>query len=196
MNPQNLLCYEMNGAPLDAAHGFPLRLIAPGWYGVANVKWLRRIEVIGTRFQGRFIAREYVTRREEQRDGQTVSLFTLVGRDLLKSAPAKVIRRGNQYRIMGAAWGAPIGRVEVQIDGGPWRPATIEKGTESEFAWKLWSVEWGQPAAGEHTVTSRAVDIHGTMQPAMDDPVIATKQTFWESNGQITRRVRTVTGAK
>ena len=125
-----------------------------------------------------------------------MSVFTWVGRDLIKSAPAKVIRRGNAYRIMGAAWGAPIGRVEVQIDGGPWRPAKIEEGTESEFAWKLWSVEWGQPAAGEHTVTSRAFDVHGTMQPAMTDPVIATKQTFWESNGQITRRVRTETGAK
>src|SRR5918998_1990502 len=92
MNPQNLLCYEMNGAPLEAAHGFPVRLIAPGWYGVANVKWLRRIEAMGTRFQGRFMAREYVTRREEQRDGRTVSVFTWVSRDLLKSAPAKVVR--------------------------------------------------------------------------------------------------------
>jgi DMSO/TMAO reductase YedYZ molybdopterin-dependent catalytic subunit len=91
----------MNGAPLDAAHGFPLRLIAPGWYGVANVKWLQRIEVLDTRY----MAREYVTRRDMQHKGQTVSRYTSVGRDLLKSAPAKVTRVGNAHRIVGAAWG-------------------------------------------------------------------------------------------
>jgi DMSO/TMAO reductase YedYZ molybdopterin-dependent catalytic subunit len=190
MDPLNLLVYEMNGAPLDRGHGFPVRLIAPGWFGVANVKWLRRIEVLNTRFQGRFMAREYVTRREEERDGQTVAQFTLVGRDLLKSAPARVTRVGTDYRIVGAAWGAPIGRVEVQIDGGPWLPATIDEEGKTQFAWKIWSLPWGQPSPGAHMITSRATDIYGTVQPAMDDPVIANKKTFWESNGQITRRVQ------
>ena len=58
-----------------------------------------------------------------------------------------------------------------------------------EFAWTLWSMPWGAPTAGEHTVTSRAIDAQGRIQPAMDDPVIANKQTYWESNGQITRHV-------
>jgi DMSO/TMAO reductase YedYZ molybdopterin-dependent catalytic subunit len=173
-----------------------LRLIAPGWYGVANVKWLTRIEVLDTRFQGRFMAREYVTRRDEQRDGQTVSRYTSVGRDLLKSAPAKVTHTGNDHRIVGAAWGAPIGRVEVQIDGGPWLPASLEEGAGTEFTWTIWYLDWGQPAAGEHLITSRAIDTQGNIQPAMDDPVIATKQTYWESNGQITRRVLTWLGTK
>ena len=64
LNPDNLLCYEMNGAPLPPEHGFPVRLIAPGWYGVANVKWLTRIEVMDHRYTGRFMARDYVTIRE------------------------------------------------------------------------------------------------------------------------------------
>ncbi len=64
MNPANLLCYEMNGSSLPAANGFPLRLVAPAWFGVANVKWLRRIEVRDTRFLGRFMGRDYVTIRE------------------------------------------------------------------------------------------------------------------------------------
>lgn len=196
LDPRLLLCYEMNGAPLDAGHGAPLRLLAPGWYGVANVKWLRRIEILDTRYQGRFMARDYVTRREEQRDGQTVSRYTSVGRVRLKSAPAKVTRRGNDHRIVGAAWGAPIGRVEVQIDGGPWQEALLEEGVGAEFAWTIWSLDWGTPEPGEHTISSRAFDIYGTMQPAMDDPVIATKKTYWESNGQITRRVQTWLGAK
>jgi DMSO/TMAO reductase YedYZ molybdopterin-dependent catalytic subunit len=189
MNPNYLLAYEMNGAPLDQGHGAPLRLIVPGWYGVANVKWLDRIEVIDTRFAGHFMARDYVTIREEQRDGQPVYTETLVGKALLKSAPARVSRSDGGYKISGAAWGAPIGSVEVQVDGGQWMPATITEGAGAEFAWKFWSLPWPNAAPGEHTVTSRATDTAGNVQPAMTDAMIANKKTYWESNGQITRRV-------
>jgi DMSO/TMAO reductase YedYZ molybdopterin-dependent catalytic subunit len=190
MSPYNLLCYEMNGVPLPQAHGFPVRLIAPGWYGIANVKWLQRVEVIGTRYMGRFMARDYVTIREEQRQGETVWTETSVGRGLLKSVPAKVVRHNGQYQVVGAAWGGPIQRVEVQIDAGPWMPATIDRSREAEFAWKIWSIDWEKPAAGEHTITSRAIDTAGNVQPAMGDPRIAKKHTYWESNGQVTRRIR------
>ena len=189
LNPNLLLCYEMNGAPLDAGHGAPLRLLAPGTYGVANVKWLDRVEVIDTRFAGHFMARDYVTIREEQRDGQSVWTESLVAKSLLKSAPARVSRVGTGYKIVGAAWGAPIAKVEVQVDGGDWLPAAITEGAGSEHAWKFWSLAWPNAAPGEHTVTSRATDTAGNVQPAMTDPVIANKKTYWESNGQITRRV-------
>jgi DMSO/TMAO reductase YedYZ molybdopterin-dependent catalytic subunit len=190
MNPHNLLCYEMNGVPLPQAHGFPVRLIIPGWYGIANVKWLQRIDIMDTRYMGRFMARDYVTIREEQRHGETVWTETSVGRALLKSVPAKVIRQNGHYHIVGAAWGAPIQRVEVQIDGGPWTPATIDRDQEAEFAWKIWSLDWEKPTPGEHTITSRAIDTAGHIQPAMDDPRIAKKRTYWESNGQVSRRIR------
>ena len=190
MDPNVLLCYEMNGAPLDEGHGAPLRLLTPGWYGVANVKWLDRIEVIDTRFAGHFMARDYVTIREEQRDGQPVFTETLVGKLLLKSAPARVSRSDGGYKIAGAAWGGPIASVEVQVDGGPWMPATITEGAGAEFAWKFWSVAWPDAAPGEHAITSRATDTAGNVQPAMTDPRIANKKTYWESNGQITRRVQ------
>src|SRR6266542_1614592 len=190
LDPNILLCYEMNGAPLHPAHGFPVRLIAPGWYGVANVKWLTRIELLNTRYEGRFMGRDYVTQRTVQQDGQTSTRFTSVGRARLKSAPARVVR-GAQYRIEGVAWGAPIGRVEVRIDGGSWLPASIvDEDQGGGFVWRRWSLDWGQPTSGEHTVTSRAFDTSGRVQPAPDDPVIANKLTYWESNGQITRRVR------
>jgi DMSO/TMAO reductase YedYZ molybdopterin-dependent catalytic subunit len=190
MNPHNLLCYEMNGVPLPQAHGFPARLVAPGWYGIANVKWLQRIEVVDTRYMGRFMARDYVTIREEQRHGETVWMETSVGRALLKSVPAKVTRHNGQYHIVGAAWGGPIQRVEVQIDEGPWMPATIDRTQDAEFAWKIWSIDWEKPSTGEHTITARAIDTAGNMQPAMDDPRIAKKRTYWESNGQVSRRIR------
>jgi DMSO/TMAO reductase YedYZ molybdopterin-dependent catalytic subunit len=96
LSRDNILCYQMNGETLPPEHGFPVRLIAPGWYGVANVKWLTRIEVVDHRYAGNFMARDYVTIREEQRDNQTVWTFSGVGHDRLKSAAAKVTRIGNR----------------------------------------------------------------------------------------------------
>jgi DMSO/TMAO reductase YedYZ molybdopterin-dependent catalytic subunit len=194
LSPDNLLCYEMNGVPLPREHGSPVRLIAPGWYGVANVKWLTRIEVQVGRYAGRFMARDYVTIREEQHDGQTVWTFTTVNHDRLKSAPAKVTRRRGRYAVMGAAWGAPIARVEVRIDAGPWRPAKLERHWSRTmrshgYAWTFWTFDWGSPPPGEHRVTSRAIDVEGNVQPAPGEGHLAGKVTYWESNGQITRRV-------
>jgi len=189
MNPDNILCYEMNGEPLPAEHGAPMRLIAPGWFGVANVKWLRRIEVRHTRFLNRFMGRDYVTVREEQRDGETVVVESSVGRGLLKSAPARVTLNNGHYRIVGMAWGpTPIAAVEVRVDSGPWMKATFAEPNKSPYAWRFWQLDWSA-TPGEHTITSRAIDAAGNVQPAMDDPIIANKKTYWESNGQITRHV-------
>jgi DMSO/TMAO reductase YedYZ molybdopterin-dependent catalytic subunit len=189
MSPDNILCYEMNGEPLPAANGFPLRLIAPGWYGIANAKWLKRIELRDRRFTSLLMGRDYVTIREEDHNGEPVWAETSVGRARLKSAPARVTQVGADYRIVGAAWGAPIDRVEVKIDDGPWSPATVDDTETAEYAWKIWSLDWPSPQPGEHTVTSRAIDTAGVVQPAMDDPIIAKKHTYWESNGQVTRRI-------
>jgi DMSO/TMAO reductase YedYZ molybdopterin-dependent catalytic subunit len=189
MQPQNLLCYEMNGEPLPARNGAPLRLIAPGWYGIANVKWLQRIEIWQTRLANRFMARDYVTLRQEGTEAEPLWTESLVGRARLKSAPARVVRSGDEYRIEGAAWGAPIGRVDIKIDEGLWQRVKLTPNSEDEYAWTFWAFDWANPTAGEHTITTRAVDANGEIQPAPDDPLIANKLTYWESNGQITRRV-------
>jgi DMSO/TMAO reductase YedYZ molybdopterin-dependent catalytic subunit len=188
MNPANLLCYEMNGSPLPAANGYPVRLIVPGWYGVANVKWLTRIEVRDKRYLGRFMGRDYVTIREEQHDGQTIMAETTVGRMLLKSAPARVVQRDGRYRIDGMAWGPGVAAVEVKIDNGPWGKASLDA-SKSDNTWRFWHLDTPL-SPGQHTVTSRAIDAAGKVQPAMDDPIIANKKTYWESNGQITRHVQ------
>jgi DMSO/TMAO reductase YedYZ molybdopterin-dependent catalytic subunit len=189
MSPYNLLCYEMNGAALPTRHGFPVRLIAPGWYGIANIKWLQRIEVRSSRLMNRWMARDYVTLRQEEVDGEPVWTESSVGRALLKSAPARVVRSGDSYRIEGAAWGAPIEQVEVQIDDGPWQAAQLDSEPVRRFAWRFWTLGWADAEPGEHTITSRAIDTQGNIQPAKDDLRIATKVTYWESNGQITRQV-------
>ena len=98
LEPNNLLCYEMNGEPLPPKNGFPVRLIAPGWYGVANVKWLTRIEVMDHRFAGRFMARDYVNVREEQRDGQTVWTWRPSG-DRLRPALTERLFRDDPYLL-------------------------------------------------------------------------------------------------
>ncbi len=194
LHRDNLLCYEMNGGPLPEKNGFPVRLIAPGWYGVANVKWLTRIEVMDHRFAGRFMAREYVNVREQQRGGETVWSFATVSHDRLKSAPAKVTRIGSRHFVVGVAWGAPVAKVEVRIDNGPWLRARLaghpprKKGSRG-YAWRFWTFDWGAPTPGEHVVTSRAFDVDGNMQPAPDDPFLASKRTYWESNGHISRRI-------
>jgi DMSO/TMAO reductase YedYZ molybdopterin-dependent catalytic subunit len=177
---------------LPREHGFPVRLIAPGWYGVANVKWLTRIQVTNQRWAGRFMARDYVTIRELPHNGQTVWTFQTVAHARLKSAPAKVVRNHGRYTIIGVAWGAPIARVEVQIDGGRWHGATLDRQrSRSGFAWRFWHFDWGTPPAGEHAVRSRAFDTDGNLQPPPDDPFLSSRRTYWENNGQITRRVRT-----
>lgn len=188
MNPDLLLCYEVNGEPLPSAHGFPLRLVAPGWYGVANVKWLKRIEVRDTRYMGRFMARDYVTLREEVRDGETVWAETSVGRANINSVAAKVTTDGERYRIYGAAWGADIGRVEVQVDDGDWRTATLGEGQDDPYTWTFWHIDW-DATPGEHTITSRATSTDGDVQPAADDPRLVNKKTYWESNGQLSRGI-------
>ena len=197
LSGDNLLCYEMNGVPLPRDHGFPLRLIAPGWYGVANVKWLTRIEITDQRFAGRFMARDYVSIREQVRDGQTVWTFNTVKHDRLKSAPAKVTRRRGRYSIMGAAWGAPIAEVEVQIDDGPWRTATLDhrrswKGSRerSGFAWRFWTLRVGQarrrrahdPVAGVRRRRQRAAGA-GRSRPRQQGHVLGEQWADRTSGG-------------
>ncbi len=189
MNPMNLLCYEMNGEALPLANGFPLRLIAPGWYGIANVKWLDRIEIWDTRLENRFMARDYVTVRNEGTDEEPIWTQSLVGRTLLKSAPGRVVQTESGYRIDGAAWGAPIASVEVKIDDGEWMPATLDTSQMADYAWTFWSFNWSDATTGEHMITSRATDTDGNIQPAADDPYLTNKVTYWESNGQITRQI-------
>ena len=189
--PPHLLARD-NGEPLPP-NGFT-SVDRPGCMR-RHVKWLTRIEVRDQRHAGNFMARDYVTIREEHRgSSDPFWTFSTVRHFRLKSAPAKVVRRGGRHVVLGAAWGAPIAAVQVRIDDGPWIAARLfgpvaHRRSSRGLAWQFWTFNWGMPAAGEHRVTSRAFDTDGNMQPAPNDPFLASKVTFWESNGRITRRV-------
>jgi DMSO/TMAO reductase YedYZ molybdopterin-dependent catalytic subunit len=193
MRDDILLVYEMNGQPLMREHGFPLRLIVPGWYGISWVKWLKRIEILDRRFMGKYMAREYVTLRGEERDGQTVWRETSVCFMNVKSIIGRAVRLpGGTVRLTGAAWddGTPLERVEVKIDDGPWQLARLEKKPKSKYTWTFFSYDWTHPESGEHTVVSRATDRDGRVQLAADDPAIKLKQTYWEACQQYPWQIR------
>lgn len=193
MQDRILLAYEMNGKPLEPGHGYPLRLIVPGWYGIAWVKWLKRIEVRDRRFMGRFMARDYVTIRGEERPDGIVWRESSVTRLNVKSAVARVLRRPDgTLRITGAAWtdGTPLKRVELKIDDGPWLPTQLYRKPHAEYAWTFWDYSWRNPEPGEHTIVSRATDSNGIIQPAADDPSIKLKKTYYEASQQWPRRIR------
>jgi DMSO/TMAO reductase YedYZ molybdopterin-dependent catalytic subunit len=186
--PDVILAYEMNGEGLPVAHGAPVRLIVPGWYGVANVKWLNRIHVQDTRFMNRFMARDYVTLQSEQVGDETVWYETSVNRIRLKSAIARITRAGDKVKAVGFALtdGTPLKTVEVKVDDGPWKPATLWK-DNTPYSWKLFTSEWTGAQPGDHTIVSRAIDARGDVQLAEDN---ATKKTRWENSGQVVRKFR------
>ncbi len=188
-----LLCYELNGEPLTKEHGFPLRLIVPGWFGISWVKWLNRIEVLDRRYMSKYMAQEYVTLRGEERADKTIWRLTSVGPMNVKSIVARALRlRDGTIRLTGAAWGdgTPLKTVEVKIDDGPWMPARIDRSPRDKYTWRFFTFDWAKPMEGEHQVVSRAIDEEGRIQPAKDDPQIKLKETYWEASQQWPRKIK------
>jgi DMSO/TMAO reductase YedYZ molybdopterin-dependent catalytic subunit len=193
MKPDPLLAWELNRQPLDRDHGFPLRLIMPGWYGVANVKWLSEIHLQEERFLGNFQARWYRTLRAvggtgEDADPGTQFVENEVTRMRIKSAISRVRKTGAGYQIFGFVLndGTAVKSVEVSIDGGPWQAAAMDKGN-TKFSWKLFTYEWKNATPGAHTLVSRATDANGVMQPDADG--LKRKKTFLEDNAQFLRKI-------
>src|SRR5262245_2447516 len=189
MLPDVMLADEMNGTPMPHPHGAPVRLVVPGWYGVANVKWLNHIHVQDTRFMGRFMARDYVTLRGQQVGDATVWNETSVGRTRLKSEIGRVTRTGAAPKATGFALtdGTALKTVDISVDGGPWKPAVLDK-RNSRYSWQLFTYEWSGAQGGEHTIVSRATDGKGEVQPTEDD--LKGKKTRWENNGQFVRKFK------
>lgn len=164
-----LLAWEMNGEPLTPAHGFPLRALVPGWFGMASVKWLQRIIVSAQPFHGYYQSIDYTY--WERRDGLP-TLHSLgemkVKAQIARPEQGEMVPRGSSYRIHGAAWGNDgIARVEVSTDGGAtWAQANL-LGEAVTNAWRLWEFVWQTPNESRKcTLLARATDAAGRTQPA------------------------------
>jgi DMSO/TMAO reductase YedYZ molybdopterin-dependent catalytic subunit len=158
-----LIAYEMNGEPLTADHGAPLRLLVPGWYGMASVKWLDRIEVRTEPFDGPYQVRSYVYEWKDQpHEPVTTSRVRAL---ITEPAADDTIAPGNHV-IYGKAWAGatPIQSVEVSTDGGgEWLPADIEPASGA-YDWCRWSFPWAVGGVGRHVIRARATDANGQTQ--------------------------------
>ncbi|MDB3992129.1 molybdopterin-dependent oxidoreductase [Gammaproteobacteria bacterium] len=188
LRSENMLAFEMNGEPLPHYHGKPVRLVVPGWYGVANVKWINQIHVQDTRYMGRFMGRDYVTLKHSNVGGVERWVENSVTTMNLKSAIVRVIEDNAQHRIQGFVLndGTPIASVEIKIDDGPWQRAELNP-RNTKYSWKLFQYNWEDALAGEHTIVSRVTDVNGNVQPTNDE--LPEKVSFWEDFGQFPRRV-------
>ena len=188
LNENNMLAFEMNGEPLPHFHGKPVRLLMPGWYGVANVKWLTQIHVQDTRYMGRFMGRDYVTLKREEVGGQERWVENSVAKMNLKSVVVRVTKTGADHKVTGFVFndGTPIQSVEVKIDNGPWQQAMIDPAA-SQFTWKLFRFDWKGAQAGEHTIVSRVTDINGKVQLPQDQ--LPERVSYWEEFGQFPRTI-------
>src|SRR5262245_36524458 len=161
LSPEIFLAYALNGQPLTKHQGAPLRLIVPGWYGVANVKWLSQIHIQEDAYLGKYQARWYRTVKGEMIDGEMKYMETAVTHMNLKSFIARVTKSGSTAKVLGVILndGTPIKSVEVKVDDGEWKPATLEASTKDKYGWKLFTYTWKGMTPGEHTIVSRATDL-------------------------------------
>jgi DMSO/TMAO reductase YedYZ molybdopterin-dependent catalytic subunit len=187
MREEVMVVWEMNGAPLPANHGAPVRLVVPGWYGVANVKWLDRIHVQDTRYVGRFMGRDYVTLNGEKVGDEVIWNESSVARIRVKSMVARLTRSAGRYTAFGFALAGalPLRAIEVKVDDGAWQRATLDP-QNTRYSWQLFSYQWNGLTTGDHTIVSRATDAYGVVQP--EQSVLAEKKTNWENNGQFVRK--------
>ena len=187
--PELLLAYEVNGRPLPPQHGFPLRLVVPGWYGMTHVKWLDKITVLTEPFEGYQQAHQY--RRKQSEDDAGDPVTRILPRSLLippgiPDFPARdrFLEPGSHV-LEGRAWSgwAPIAKVEVSVDGGgTWADAELGEPV-GEFGWVGWTFHWDDVGAGDYELTSRATDGAGNVQPV--DPE-------WNFGGYVNNAVQRV----
>jgi DMSO/TMAO reductase YedYZ molybdopterin-dependent catalytic subunit len=173
LDPDTLLALRMNGEPLEPSHGFPVRLFVPGWYGVASVKWLRRIEVLDRPFRGYFQTAKYTVQRRTAHGLETVVVGPMaVKSEILRPHAGAELGLGTN-RVFGVAWAGEeaVARVEVSTDAGrTWDRAT-PIGPQAPYSWALWEHPWEVAEPGEYVLLARAVAAGGAVQPAEHDPL-------------------------
>jgi len=179
LHPATLLAYEMNGETLPVEHGFPLRVVVPGWAGDSWVKWLTSITVLNREHDGFWMARAYRRPVTPVQPGRTVPPESMQPVTSLRVKSVIAEPRGDQgpitaapgkpLTIRGAAWSGdagPVTVVDVSVDAGrTWRPAAMRRDQRTEYGWRLWEYRWTPPREAYHTILARARDAAGNSQP-------------------------------
>jgi DMSO/TMAO reductase YedYZ molybdopterin-dependent catalytic subunit len=189
-----LLAYAINGRPLPPQHGFPLRLIVPGWYGMTDVKWLRSITVTDRPFDGFQQVTAYHYRTQDGEPGEPVQRMRPRALMVPPGVPDFMSRtrsvEPSTYLVEGRAWSGrgSVTRVEFSEDGGAtWSSASLEQ-PASPYAWSRWTHRWDASVTGERDLCVRATDSAGNVQPFEQD---------WNLEGvenNAVQRVRVVVG--
>ena len=188
MRDEVLLAYAMNGESLPPQHGYPLRLLVPGWYGMTSVKWLTRIEAIAERFTGYQMVKSYRYARDSEDPGEPATVIKPRALMIPPGIPDFATRLRIVYArpvlLQGRAWAGRVGiaRVEVSADRGmSWTDAELDQPI-SDFAWQGWSYLWNAPS-GRQTLCVRATGADGAVQPT---------EQFWTHQGMGNNAVQTV----
>ena len=184
-----ILAYEVNGVPLPPQHGYPLRLVVPGWYGMTSVKWLARMTLLEEPFDGYQMRHAYRVRRDEDDPGEPIT--TIAPRSLMVPpgipdflTRARVVTAG-PCELVGRAWSgaAEIVGVDISVDGGSsWASAELGPDTLGRWAWRSWRFEWNA-RPGEYELCCRARDASGSEQPL---------EASWNLGGYVNNAVQRV----
>jgi len=174
MHRDTILALRMNGEPLTPSHGFPVRLLVPGWYGVASVKWLSRLEVSRVPFRGYFQTVKYTIQKASD-DGPQMEPIQCMGvkSEIVRPFAGEALPLGKQ-RVFGLAWAGEeaVACVELSSDGGrTWRETEL-LGPFAPYSWTMWESMWDVRSAGSYELLSRATSASGRVQPNDHDPLL------------------------
>ncbi|MEX0612624.1 MAG: sulfite oxidase [Pirellulales bacterium] len=171
MHPDTLLATHMNGETLEPSHGYPVRLMVPGWYGVASVKWLTRIEAVTTPFKGYFQTAKYTIKHRTGGGTRTDVVGPMpVKSEIIRPLEQSILGIGGN-RLFGMAWAGEyaVAAVEVSVDGGvSWQRAELQ-GPRAPYSWTAWEYSWETAMPGDYTLLSRAISEDGQVQPMDHD---------------------------
>ena len=171
--PEVLLAWGMNGAALTPSHGFPLRAIVGGWFGMSSVKWLNRIVVVDRPYQGYFQTLDYSYYvRPTGTEPEIVPITEMLPKAAIaRPGPSEVVPLGKPYAVFGAAWAgeSKVAKVEASTDGGKtWVAVQLDE-KPKPFCWVKWKWEWTPTVKGPAKLLVRCTDEAGATQPEKRD---------------------------
>lgn len=176
LDPDTIIAYEYNNQSIPFKHGFPLRLIVPGWYAMASVKWIKKITVIDKKFEGPFQAIDYVYYPSKENDSGKFPVTTINVNSTIQYPLNMQLLHTGIYEINGIAWTGKgiITKVEISLDDGQTWDTCQLTSTSEKYTWIPWIYKWKVEKKGEYTIKSKATDSHGNVQPM---------EPFWNRKG-------------